>query len=72
MNAFEQWWIRYVYSGDDVYKAQEDAQEDAWNAALKHAAKICEERYAHYDGSKYDCYLNADECAEAIRKEISK
>jgi len=69
MTAFEQWWETHTHTARESYRT---ACKAAFEAALQHAAKICEEKYAHYDGSKYDCYLNADECAEAIRKEISK
>lgn len=66
MTAFEQWWYDQIHIGEGI------APQEIWNAALEHAAKICESKYGHYDGSQHNVYIDADECAETIRKEISK
>lgn len=72
MTAFEQW-ANYFRENYRAFNPDEhDIAELAFDAALEHAAKICESKYGHYDGSQHNVYIDADECAEAIREEISK
>lgn len=58
MTAFEQWWYDQIHIGEGI------SPQEIWNAALEHAANICEmfnsEPVSH------------DAVAAEIREEISK
>lgn len=67
MSAFEQWLNDQEHGCPTlVLDTEDDMMRAAWDAALEHAAKICEEVSFDWRGAN----SLSVKCAEAIRKEI--
>lgn len=78
MTAFEQW-ANYFRENYRAFNPDEhDIAELAFDAALEHAAKICDELATSHKKDTGCCDVSCDfvaafeTCAEAIREEISK